>query len=70
MANKSTKTSQATYRRNKKAKKGFMTKKVVASVVNNEEIVTSKHRKCGVLVHGEVPSRKCRLFVRFTFYKQ
>ena len=44
MANKSTKTSQATYRRNKKARKGFMTKKVVVSVVNNEEIVASKHR--------------------------
>ena len=41
MANKSTQTSQATYRRNKKAREGFMTKKVVVSVVNNEEIVTS-----------------------------
>ena len=42
MANKSTKTSQAAYRRTKKARKGLMTKKVVVSVVNNEEIVTSK----------------------------
>ena len=66
MANKSTQTSQATYGRNKKARKGFMTKKVVVSFVNNEEIATSNIDYAS----GEVPSRKCRLFGRFTFYKQ
>ena len=66
MANKSTKTYQATYRINKKARKGFMTKKVVVSVVNNEEIVTSNIDSAS----GEVPSRKCRLLGRFTFHKQ
>ena len=38
-----------------------MTKKVVVSVVNNEEIVSSNIDNA-----GEVPSRKCRLFGRFT----
>ena len=44
MANKSTKHLELHIEENKKARKGFMTKKVVVSVVNNEEIVTSKHR--------------------------